>query len=204
MSLDIQTTISDVNIFLEKLKSDLPEVFSSKAEDQQQTAPAGKVLYLGDMLPADITVDSAAAQNTAQLQDGRLKIILKSAEESPSQTAELWLRQQAAEVLPARTKDWAQKLGVEYNNIVIKDQRTMWASCSAKKNLNYSYRIIKMPSSIIDYLILHELVHLIHFNHGADYWGTVALYCPEYKEHRKWLNANKYAIMSDVNLTFNP
>ncbi len=203
MAMDIETTISDIKLFLQKLQEDLPEIFTRKGADENGAQQSGKVLYLGKLLDAQIELNPDA-QNKVILQDGSIFISINCADADINEIIELWLRKEAAHILPQRTKEWAGKLGVEYNHIVIKDQKTMWASCSSKKNINYSYRIVKMPSIIIDYLIIHELTHLIHFNHGADYWATVAQFSPDYKAHRKWLNDNKYAVMADVNLSYNP
>ncbi|MDR1124340.1 MAG: M48 family metallopeptidase [Elusimicrobiota bacterium] len=207
--IDIETTISDVKLFIEKLKSDLPEVFTAPAGVQEGSAAAqaasnGKTLYIGDLLETDVILNPAAQNSSAALENGRLIITIKDETADASALAEGWLRAQAGEILPPKIQEWAQKLNVQYNNITIKDQKTMWASCSQKNNLNFSYRIIKMPGIIIDYLIVHELSHLIHFNHGAEYWATVAQYCPAYKEHRKWLNNNKYAVMADSAVKYSP
>jgi predicted metal-dependent hydrolase len=197
--IDIETTISDIKIFIEKLKSDLPEVFTPDGREGPMPE-SGKVLYQGELLEAEVILNKDAGTNFAALKDGRIFVYVKSEHEDVSAAVDGWLRERAKEILPLRVKEWAEKLGVEYNNVTIKDQKTMWASCSQKNNLNFSYRIIKMPKVIIDYLIIHELVHLIHFNHGADYWATVSLYSPGHKEHRKWLNNNRYAVLagSDV------
>ena len=200
--IDIETTISDIKIFIEKLKSDLPEVFTSSGKEEQSAPESGKVLYQGNLLDAEVILNKDIERNSAAVEDGRLLVYIKSEQEDVSSVVDEWLRNQAKEILPLRIKAWAEKLGVEYNNIVIKDQKTMWASCSQKNNLNFSYRIIKMPNIIIDYLIIHELVHLIHFNHGSDYWATVGLYSPDYKEHRKWLNNNRYAILADSDVKY--
>ncbi len=93
-------------------------------------------------------------------------------------------------------------MGVEFNNIVVKDQQTVWGSCSSKKNLNFSYRIIKMPPAVQDYLMIHELCHLTYMNHQEEYWTMVAQYCPDYKLHRRWLNENKDAIFAEVSLSY--
>ena len=95
-------------------------------------------------------------------------------------------------------------MGVQYNNIAVKNQQSLWASCSAKKNINYTYHIIKMPTAIRDYLIVHELSHLVHMNHGAEYWQLVAQYCPEYKAHRRWLNDNRGAVFASLDLKYTP
>lgn len=202
--IDIETTISDVKLFIEKLKSDLPEVFATQDAAASQAEQSGKVLYMGDLLETKIVLNTSVKNSFAQLADGCLTLTINNERENLSALAEGWLHEQAKQLLPAKIQEWAQKIGVEFNNIVIKDQKTMWASCSQKHNLNFSYRIIKMPKIIIDYLIVHELSHLIHFNHGSDYWATVATYSPEYKEHRKWLNNNRYAIMADADLKYTP
>ena len=203
--IDIETTISDIKLFIEKLRSDLPEVFETagpQGASAQQHAAAGKVLYMGDLLESEIILNPDIEKPSCALEDGRLKIYIKAESDHIPALAENWLRAQANEILPPKIREWGEKLGVQFNNIAIKDQKTMWASCSQKNNLNFSYRIIKMPKIIIDYLIVHELVHLIHFNHGEDYWATVAKHAPGYKEHRKWLNNNKYAVMADVDIKY--
>ncbi len=200
--IDIETTISDVKLFIEKLKSDLPEVFATQEAAASAAMQSGKVLYMGDLLETKIVLNPSSEKNTVALEDGVLVLTVNNERENLSALAEGWLHEQAKQFLPVKVKEWAQKIGVEFNNIVVKDQKTMWASCSQKHNLNFSYRIMKMPKIIIDYLIIHELAHLIHFNHGTDYWATVAAYSADYKEHRKWLNNNRYAVMADADLKY--
>ena len=210
--IDIETTISDIKLFIEKLKSDLPEVFSK--DNQEDNTPKeeaavkedsdGKVLFQGQLLPCKIVLDESIKEPQFSLQDGTLTITINNPAEDLPALAESWTRAQASEILPQKVASWAQKLGVEYNNIVIKDQKTLWGSCSSKKNLNFSYRLIKMPLSIIDYLIVHELAHLIHFDHSPEFWACVGTYVPNYKEARKWLNTNRYAVMEPCRVKYIP
>lgn len=208
--IDIETTISDIKLFIEKLKSDLPEVFANKEEDsssqEQESAPdlSGKVLYEGQLVPCQVALDESIKETSFLLQDGVLTITINNTKEDLPALAEVWTRKQAQDILPQKVSAWAQKMGVEYNNIVIKDQKTLWGSCSQKKNLNFSYRLIKMPLSIIDYLIVHELAHLIHFDHSPEFWACVATYIPNYKEARKWLNTNRYAVMAKCDIKYVP
>lgn len=208
--IDIETTISDIKLFIEKLKSDLPEVFANKEENspsqEQESAPdlSGKVLYEGQLVPCQVVLDESIKEISFSLQDGVLTITINNTKEDLPALAEVWTRKQAQDILPQKVSAWAQKMGVEYNNIVIKDQKTLWGSCSQKKNLNFSYRLIKMPLSIIDYLIVHELAHLIHFDHSPEFWACVATYIPNYKEARKWLNTNRYAVMAKCDIKYVP
>lgn len=208
---DTQSVISDVKLFLQRLKKDLPEVFGTQpaaqeAKDGTSAAPVphdNHVLYNGDLFPVKMYLTPDQEPGVAF--DGQtFHVYLQTEQDSPSQLVTDWLHEKARETLTAKTTEWAQKMGVEFNQIFIKDQRTLWASCSGKKNLNFSYRIIKMPLAVQDYLMVHELCHLTYMNHGTEYWQLVAQYAPDYKLHRRWLNENKDAIFAEVDLTYLP
>ena len=207
---DTQSVISDVKLFLERLKKDLPEVFGAAVskEDQEGGTAAqiphdNKVLYQGDLFPVQMYV--TPDQETGVAFDGKMfHVYLQTEQDDPSQLVTNWMREQAHQTLTAKTTQWAQKMGVEFNQIFIKDQRTLWASCSGKKNLNFSYRIVKMPLAVQDYLMIHELGHLRYMNHGQEYWTLVEEFCPDYKLHRRWLNENKDAVFADVELKYIP
>lgn len=198
---DTQSVISDVKLFIERLKKELPEVFGGPAENAE--TEAGKILYGGRLYPARVHLTPDQDEGVDFSGDA-FDVYLQTPQADPNALAEKWLREKAAEVLRARTREWAEKMGVAYNNIVIKDQQTLWASCSAKKNINYTYRIIKMPQAVMDYLIVHELSHLVHMNHGSEYWQLVGEYCPEYKAHRRWLNDNRGAVFAELDLKYIP
>lgn len=207
--IDIETTISDVKLFLEKLKNELPEVFTKPMPEtenkdtvpDQEQETAGKVLYLGNLCEVELTINPAQKQPTVFLVDNKFHITLTSKEQDPSALCEDFLRRQALDFLTARAKELAGKMEVTFNNLTVKDQKSLWGSCSQKNNLNFSYRLIKMPRAVIDYLIVHELAHLRHFDHGPDFWATVEKFVPDYKQHRRWLNNNKYAVMASSNVS---
>ena len=84
----------------------------------------------------------------------------------------------------------ASEYGIEYNNIRITSARTRWGSCSSKKNLSFSYRLIQVPLDVIDYVIIHELAHLKHMNHSKQFWNHVGSMMDDYKEKEEWLKKN--------------
>ena len=202
---DTQSVVSDVKLFLERLKKEMPEIFGPTQKTDGNTAepaaPAGnKVLYNGDLFEARMYVTPDQEEGVAF--DGKIfHVYLISKDSDPSALVTQWLRDKAAEILPQKTAAWAEKIGVEYNRVVLKDQRTLWASCSSQKNINYSYRIIKMPPVVQDYLVIHELCHLKFMNHGEEYWSLVGQFSPDYKLHRRWLNEHKDAVFENVRLT---
>jgi len=92
-----------------------------------------------------------------------------------------WIRGLGGELFRKKVAQWAEIMGVEYNRITIKEVSTRWASCSSKKNLNFSWKVFVMPERLVDYLIVHELSHLKYMNHSEAFWDVVRTYIPEYK-----------------------
>ncbi|HEX8591154.1 MAG TPA: SprT family zinc-dependent metalloprotease [Candidatus Paceibacterota bacterium] len=82
-----------------------------------------------------------------------------------------------------------QRYGFAYGRVAIKSQKTMWGSCSHKGNLNFNYKIVFLPRPIADYLIVHELCHLIEHNHSPQFWALVERSLPEYKTLRRQLRS---------------
>ncbi|MBT4440439.1 MAG: M48 family metallopeptidase [Elusimicrobiaceae bacterium] len=198
---EIKTTISDIKLFIENLHSDMPEVFEKKNSNSKTPSTRNKVLYMGDVY--DVKISANPEKNTScEFIDDIFHINLKDNTQNPSKIVETWLREKANEILKQKIDVFAQKMELEYNRLVIKDQKTVWGSCSEKSNINLSYRLIKMPENVIDYLVLHELAHLVHLNHSSDYWDIVEKYCPDHKRFRKWLNNNKVSLFDNAKLKY--
>lgn len=104
-------------------------------------------------------------------------------------------RKLARREIETKTAYYAAKMGVAYNRIFIKEQKTVWGSCSSRKNLNFNWKLIMMPESILDYVVVHELSHLIEMNHSPSFWAQVEKIIPDYKESVEWLRRNEKAYM---------
>jgi predicted metal-dependent hydrolase len=107
-----------------------------------------------------------------------------------AQHLKLWMIEKAEELIKKRTAEYSVILSVKYSNIRVKDTKTRWGSCSSKGNLNFNFRILMAPERVMDYIIIHELCHLKHMNHGKMFWETVAFYMPDYEKHKEWLKVN--------------
>lgn len=103
-------------------------------------------------------------------------------------------KSKAKEILISKTENFSQILGVNPIGIKIKDYKSRWGSCSSKKIISYNWKIIIAPNEIVNYLVVHELCHLIHFNHSKSFWDEVKKVLPEYKNYRKWLRLNSYKL----------
>ncbi len=93
----------------------------------------------------------------------------------------------ARALIMARINYFAQAYGVTTKRIAIRNQKTRWGSCSKAGNLNFNYKLIFLSPDLIDYVIVHELCHLIEFNHSPKFWLQVAKAIPDYGNLRKKL-----------------
>ncbi len=82
------------------------------------------------------------------------------------------------------------QLGVTSRDIRIMDLQNRWASCSSNSNLNFHWKCAMIPMDVLQYIVVHELAHLLHDNHTAQFWNEVDKIIPNYKEHVQWLKEN--------------
>lgn len=106
-----------------------------------------------------------------------------------------WYQDQAKRYITQRTAELASIYGFQYNMLRIRDQKTRWGSCSGKGNLNFNWRLIMAPPSIIDYVIVHELCHLQQMNHSQLFWKLVERFMPDYETHRAWLKYHGHLLL---------
>jgi hypothetical protein len=105
-----------------------------------------------------------------------------------------WYQQQARTVLTRRVQAIAKQNGLSYKKIRITSARTRWGSCSTRGSINFSWRLVLAPEDVIDYVIVHELVHTKIHNHSREFWNQVALIMPDFALKRKWLKINGHLL----------
>ena len=105
-----------------------------------------------------------------------------------------WYKERAYEKISERVRWYAQKRGFKYNRINITNAPKRWGSCSCRNNLNFSWRLIMAPLTVVDYVIVHELVHLDEKNHSTAFWNKVKMLMTDYKKHQEWLKKNGHLL----------
>jgi predicted metal-dependent hydrolase len=105
-----------------------------------------------------------------------------------------WYKKKAYEKISERVTLHAQEGKFKYNKIKISNAEKRWGSCSYRGNLNFSWRLIMAPLSVVDYVVAHELVHLKVKNHSKYFWDEVKILIPDYKKHISWLKLNAYLL----------
>ena len=104
---------------------------------------------------------------------------------------EAWYRKQARRILAERTAYYSGLTGLRPKSISITGARRRWGSCGPKNSLNFTWRLVMAPLHVIDYVVVHELVHIQFKDHSANFWNGVASILPEYKKCTKWLADNQ-------------
>ena len=97
------------------------------------------------------------------------------------------LRIEAKSYIPEKVKMFANKFGFKYNKLFFKNIKTRWGSCSGRNNINLNVHLMRLPDELIDYVILHELVHTVHKNHSKTFWMRLEEVCPSSKKFDKEL-----------------
>lgn len=179
-----------LDAFVEKKKFWLFEKinYSPKFGEPKPETPftSGKAIsYLGKNYKLDVVkeaVDGIAFQGKFLIAEHNLqrgKAIL-----------EQWYKQKAKEKITPLVERFARQLGVEYNDILISDLKYRWGSCTLKGNLNFNWRLIKAPQFVINYVVIHELAHLLELNHSERFWNIVRVQMPNYLEAKEWLKGS--------------
>jgi len=105
------------------------------------------------------------------------------------------LAEKALKVIPGRVEYFAEKVGVTYGRITIRNQKSRWGSCSAKGNLNFNCLLMLMPPEVLDCVVVHELCHRKEMNHSKRFYEEVLRVYPDYRKWEKWLKENGGRLM---------
>lgn len=91
------------------------------------------------------------------------------------------------EIVKNRVKYYEKLIGVKSKNVTIVDSQYEWGTCNYKKELTFNYKLSMAPLEVIDYVVVHELCHILHLNHDRSFWRRVGSYDPNYKQHQEYL-----------------
>jgi predicted metal-dependent hydrolase len=153
-----------------------------RAQATRRIAPGEPVLFHGIACP--LTVHAGDVITRVAL--GELSCEVPApADLDKAVRAMLWER--AARELPTRLYTLAAHYGLTVSRVTIRDQHTRWGSCSPRGRISLNWRLVQVPESVRDYVLVHELMHLRVANHSRRFWLQVAAACPEYELARAWL-----------------
>jgi predicted metal-dependent hydrolase len=181
----------------EILKQKRPWIRSKVAELQRVPPHRTKELVSGETFPYLGRNYRLKVQEGHQvgvcLSGGYLRATIRPTEHNETQELRIqqylqnWYRSRALERLQDKTHRYAKQIGVSPAGISVRNFKSRWGSCDRKGEVVFNWNIIKAPHVIADYVVIHELCHLIHPNHSKDFWQLVRRYDHAYADHRQWL-----------------
>ncbi|MCG6867999.1 MAG: M48 family metallopeptidase [Gammaproteobacteria bacterium] len=150
-------------------------------------------LYLGRQYRIEVVAEGLDAVQFNQ----RFLVPASKVSERKTALREWYIARANERVLP-RVSRFARSLGVEFKRARIVDSRYRWGSCTVKDSVNFNWRLIKAPVFVIDYVIAHELAHLIEANHTARFWNVVRAQVPKVEQARVWLREHGQVLEEEV------
>jgi predicted metal-dependent hydrolase len=105
-------------------------------------------------------------------------------------------RQEARARISLLAQSEAAALGVEYKRITLRDQVSRWGSCSSNRTLSFNWRLVLAPHDVLDYVVVHEICHLVELNHGPRFWKLVERRRPTFRDSKRWLDDHGWEILA--------
>lgn len=195
----VSSTQENVDAFLRSIEkwilTKLEVVEQVKKKLPNRTFADGEELeYLGKKYP--IVIEHRAGHRlSCHFDEVRFTITLDTTMERRKEFSkfivERWLAMRAKHYITKRVHECAQRFGLRYARITIRNQKKRWGSCSESGNLNFNLRLMMAPPGMIDYVIMHELAHLTEQNHSPRFYALLEKMYPEYRAWEKWMKKHR-------------
>ncbi len=149
---------------------------------QKEFVSGTTILYLGRSYKLEVVSDPF----DGILFDNKFFVSKSRVSDAPKLFKDWYIEKAKLKLVPL-SEFYAKHLGVSFNRILISDLKYRWGSCTPSNNLNFNWRLIKAPMRVIEYVIVHELAHLLEPNHTAKFWGIIKTQLPDYLSTKEWL-----------------
>ena len=133
------------------------------------------------------------ANPAVKIENGDLVVTIpegKQQQNTVKRLLEIWYRTRAEILLREKTERFSKIIKVSPRSVSVGNYKSRWGACSSKGDITYNWKLILTPHRIVDYVVVHELCHLLEHNHSPRYWRYVERYFPDWKECREWLKSN--------------
>jgi predicted metal-dependent hydrolase len=171
---------------------------AQKYEDRPH--PPGKEIVTGESVPYLGRDYRVVVQETPSggVEFGTHFSIPKAQQEKRRKVLKEWYIARARETMLPRAERYANELGVTFREVKIVDNRYRWGSCTVKDCVNFNWRLVKAPMFVIDYVIIHELAHLLEANHTPRFWNIVRAKAPKGEQAKAWLKEHGQILEEEV------
>lgn len=156
--------------------------------------PEEAVLYLGVPYPLCVAVSETAGKDTLRWSGQAFHLNCRNPAVGKVLLGK-WYEKQGRDYFPIRVARFSDLMGVVPSSIRVSSARFRFGSCSSRKRISLSWRLMMAPAEVIDAVIVHELGHLKEMNHSRRFWSFVRTFCPDYDRYKKWLKAEGRPLM---------
>lgn len=154
-----------------------------------------KLLYLGREYNLIIYEDYLREKPEVYIEEGHIVVNFKeNNKDDIKRSLELWYRKEALNYILGSIKQYEKIFNKKPKAIVVKEQKKRWGSCTYDNRLLFNWRCVMARPQAIDYVILHEMCHIVHKDHSKNFWNLVESIMPSYKEEKQWLKINGHKL----------
>lgn len=159
-----------------------------------------KHLYFGKEYLLSITQTSTPKRSKVSIDEDTIRVELSNHLEKEKLSEKIkeallyWYLEKGIEIITEKVNFYVKEMGVSYKKINLKKVSSIWGSCSPTNCLSFNRKLVMAPHEVVDYVVIHEVAHISHRNHGSKFWNLVESFDPQYKNHRKWLRTNHHLL----------
>jgi len=190
-----RSTLDIPRLLLQKSAWILKHLERIKKEEKPRIANGETILYQGE--PHQLFIHHDLFQNVVQSHQS-IYLYVNKESDAPG-LLQAWFIQQAKKEIPRRLEEINLQIGLPYCKVIIRNQKSRWGSCAPSTTLSFNWRLMMAPPKVMNYVLIHELIHLQLPNHSLRFWKRVAQYDPDYVSHRNWLKVQGSLLYWDKN-----
>lgn len=187
------TSMRELKAFVEKKSSWIIknlEKFKTKTREEALVT-GSRIYYLGKSYYVEIVEDSTEQKSVLAFTQAKfvIKVPKDVTQEELYWLIDSFYKQKAIEKITPLLERWSEEMGLVPSYVGYRKAKTRWGSCSSRNRISFNYYLMKLPLSLVEYVVVHELAHITHKNHSADFWGLVGEYMDDYKEREVKIKA---------------
>jgi predicted metal-dependent hydrolase len=186
----LRATIAEIDAFVARHATWIRARLDSPSQARLELSDGARLPYRGDPHAIELHIlERGRGLAASEAAPGRLEVSVparyRGERDAAVRAAVIgWFSSRAAEVADALVSRWAPRLGVAPSRVLIRNQRTRWGSCSTSGAIRLNWRIVCLDEALAEYIVVHELCHLLHTNHSAAFWAAVRAALPDATERR--------------------
>lgn len=153
-------------------------------------------LYLGESFPIRIVEDEAHTKEEVVFRDGELVITVRfHDDEKAKKLLTRFYKKQCKKLVESRIRLYQQNFKTKPKSIKISGNKKTWGTCNSLREMTFNWKLAMAPMEVVDYVVVHEMCHMVHMNHDRSFWRLVGKHIPDYEERQDWLKQSHWKMV---------